>query len=109
MYRNVLKTHFLNAQYLLENDCMAFKFSLEIHMQYRLDKSRSAKNSRATKNRENPTNSHYLQFLRSTMRTVHPVSSHHSLHRLLRRHPWVGLRTEGEDLPHHHSIGPSTR
>ena len=30
MYRNVLKTHFLNAQYSLENECMAFKLSLEI-------------------------------------------------------------------------------
>ena len=30
MYRNVLKTHFLNAQYSLENVCMASKFSLEI-------------------------------------------------------------------------------
>ena len=30
MYRNLLKTHFLNAQYSLENVCMASKFSLEI-------------------------------------------------------------------------------
>ena len=29
-YRNVLKTHFLNAQYSFENVCMVSKFSLEI-------------------------------------------------------------------------------